>query len=71
MAGPLMASEALSLTAVELLADDALVAEAGRELARRVGGRGLSPPRFGDVGVMTRAPEEFWSAAWDSRPAPG
>ena len=71
MAGPLMASEALSLTAVELLADAALVAEAGRELARRVGGRGLSPPRFGDVGVMTRAPEEFWSAAWDSRPASG
>ena len=35
-----MASEALALTAVELLADPALVAEARRELTRRVG----SPP---------------------------
>jgi aminobenzoyl-glutamate utilization protein B len=67
--GPLMASEALALTAVELLADAELVAEAGRELARRVGGSPLSPPRCGDVAAMTKAPEEFWSAAWRSEPS--
>ena len=54
LAGPLMASEALALTAVELLVDPALVAEAGRELTRRVGSRPLSPPRCGDFAVMTR-----------------
>jgi aminobenzoyl-glutamate utilization protein B len=64
--GPLMASEALALAAVELLADPRLVAEARRELAARVGGRALSPPRAGDFAVMTRAPEAFWSATWRS-----
>jgi len=63
-AGPLMASEALALTTVELLADPGLVAEAGREVVRRVGGRPLSPPRCGNFEVMSRAPAAFWSATW-------
>jgi aminobenzoyl-glutamate utilization protein B len=70
LAGPLMASEALALTAVELLVDPGLVAEAGCELTRRVGSRPLSPPRCGDFAVMTRAPEEFWNATWRGGPAP-
>jgi aminobenzoyl-glutamate utilization protein B len=70
LAGPRMASEALALTAVELLADPALVAEAGRELTRRLGSRPLSPPRCGDFAVMTRAPEEFWNATWRGGAAP-
>jgi aminobenzoyl-glutamate utilization protein B len=68
LAGPLMASEALALTAVELIADPAVVAEAGRELADRVGDRRLSPPRFGDLTVMTRAPDAFWRATWGGTP---
>lgn len=64
LAGPLMASEALALTAVELLAEPALVAEAGRELAGRVGSRVLSSARYGDFAAMTRAPEAFWGATW-------
>jgi aminobenzoyl-glutamate utilization protein B len=64
LAGPLMASEALALAAVELLADPRVVTEAAQELARRVDGRPLSPPRAGDFAVMTRAPEAFWSATW-------
>ena len=66
LAGPLMASEALTLTAVELLAEPDIVQVAGRELRRRVGDRRLPPPRYGDFAVMTRAPEAFWSAAWSS-----
>jgi aminobenzoyl-glutamate utilization protein B len=62
--GPLMASEALALTAVELLAEPALVAEAARELAGRVGSRELSAPRYGDFATMTRAPDAFWGATW-------
>jgi aminobenzoyl-glutamate utilization protein B len=64
MPGPLMASEALALAAVELLANPRLLTEAAQELAQRVDGRALSPPRAGDFTVMTRAPETFWSATW-------
>lgn len=62
--GPLMASEALALTTVELLAEPALVADAARELAGRVGSRALSAPRYGDFATMTRAPDAFWGATW-------
>jgi aminobenzoyl-glutamate utilization protein B len=64
LAGPRMASEALALTAVELLVDPALIGEARSELTGRVGERPPSPPRLGDFAVMTRAPETFWSATW-------
>jgi aminobenzoyl-glutamate utilization protein B len=66
LAGPLMASEALALTAVELLAEPDIVRAAGRELRRRVGDRRLPAPRYADFAVMARAPEAFWSAAWSA-----
>jgi aminobenzoyl-glutamate utilization protein B len=66
LAGPLMASEALAVTAVALLAEPGVVRAAQTELARRVGDVPLSRPRYGDFTVMTRAPESFWSAAWRS-----
>ena len=69
--GPLMASEALALTAVELLADPELVAAARRELGQRVGNRPLSPPRCGDFEVMTRAPAAFWGGTWTADDALG
>jgi aminobenzoyl-glutamate utilization protein B len=62
--GPLMASEALALTVVELLAEPVLIAEARRELAGRVGSRPVSAPEYGDFATMTRAPEAFWGATW-------
>ena len=64
LAGPLMASEALALTAVQLLAEPALVVEARQELAGRIGSRVLSAPRYGDFTAMTLAPDAFWSATW-------
>jgi aminobenzoyl-glutamate utilization protein B len=64
--GPLMASEALALAAVELLADPSRVAAAQAELAARVGGRRLTAPQWGGFEVMTGSPRAFWDATWVS-----
>ena len=59
-----MASEGLALTALELLARPDAVEAAKAELRERVGGRRLSPPRYGAFRLLTEAPERFWDAAW-------
>jgi aminobenzoyl-glutamate utilization protein B len=64
LAGPLMASEALALTAVQLLAEPALVGAARQELTERVGSTTTSTPRYGDFTAMTQAPDAFWAATW-------
>ncbi|HEX3065997.1 MAG TPA: peptidase dimerization domain-containing protein [Dongiaceae bacterium] len=62
--GPLMASEALALTAIELMTSpDALVA-ARAELQRRREGVTIEPPPLGAWNTMTAAPERFWDATW-------
>ncbi len=63
-AGALMASEALAIACVRLLAQPALVAQAKDELTRRVGGRELSPPRLGAWRTLTGNPRSFWDATW-------
>ena len=62
--GGLMASEGLALTAVDLLSAPATIVEAKNELASRVNGRRLSPPRYGGFDLMTKSPETFWDATW-------
>jgi aminobenzoyl-glutamate utilization protein B len=62
--GPLMASEALALTAVELITAPAMLAEAKAELQQRLAGRKLAPPPLGAWRTMTTAPESFWDATW-------
>ena len=62
--GGLMASEGLALTAIDLMAEPSEIAEAKIELAGRVNGRKLSPPRYGGSELMTAAPETFWDATW-------
>src|SRR5579871_4527245 len=62
--GPLMASEALALTAVELMTAAPVLAEAKAELQRRRGGRTIAPPLLGAHRTMTTAPETFWDATW-------
>ena len=62
--GGLMASEGVALTAVDLLESPIAIAEAKKELAERVGGRKLSPPRYGAFDLMTTAPETFWDGTW-------
>jgi len=62
--GPLMASEALALTAVELMTTAPVLADAKAELQRRRAGRTIAPPPLGAFRTMTTAPETFWDATW-------
>jgi aminobenzoyl-glutamate utilization protein B len=62
--GGLMASEGLTLAAVDLFGDPATIAEAKGELKTRVNGRSLSPPRCGGFELMTTSPETFWDGTW-------
>lgn len=62
--GPLMASEALALTATELMTSAPDLAEAKAELERRRAGRTITPPPLGAYRTMTTAPETFWDATW-------
>jgi aminobenzoyl-glutamate utilization protein B len=59
-----MASEALALTAVELMTTAPVLADAKAELQRRRAGRTIAPPPLGAFRTMTTAPETFWDATW-------
>jgi aminobenzoyl-glutamate utilization protein B len=65
-AGPLAASHALALAAVQLLAAPDTIREAKAELARRTEGIVLSEPRIGALETLTKNPAAFWSATWTS-----
>ena len=62
--GPLMASEALALTAVELLTRPDLIAAAKDELATRVSGRTITTRVTGVAPIMIADPLAFWEARW-------
>lgn len=62
--GALMATEALALAGLTLLATPSLVAGAKAELQRRTGGLDISPPIVGAWRTLTREPERFWDATW-------
>ncbi len=62
--GPLMASEALALAAVELLVRPDLVATARDELDQRTRQMHVPAPEFGLFDVLTGQPEAFWDASW-------
>ncbi|TDQ78430.1 aminobenzoyl-glutamate utilization protein B [Dongia mobilis] len=63
-AGPLMASEVLTLGTLDLIQSPATVAQAKAELARRIAGRTIGEPRIGAWHTMTEAPDSFWDATW-------
>ncbi len=63
--GALLATQALALGAVRLLAKPALVAEAKAELKTRTAGAALPLPRVGALKTLAKAPESFWAATWD------
>lgn len=65
-AGPLMASEALAMATVDLLARPQQLELANQELRGRVAGQELSAPFVGGFEVLTRHPERFWDASWVS-----
>lgn len=62
--GPLMASEALALAAVELMSRPELVDAARHELERRTQGLHIPAPECGLFDVLTQRPEAFWDASW-------
>lgn len=64
--GGCFAGRAMALAAIDLLADPSPVAAAREELAERVGGRALSPPRCGGYRTMTADPRSFWDGTWIS-----
>jgi aminobenzoyl-glutamate utilization protein B len=62
--GPLMASEGLALAAVELMQRPELLAQAKAELAERIAGQTIAPPRYGLKSVLANDPAAFWDASW-------
>ena len=62
--GALMATAALALGGIALLANPSLVAEAKTELARRTEGLDITPPIVGAWNTLTKEPERFWDATW-------
>jgi aminobenzoyl-glutamate utilization protein B len=62
--GPLMASEALTIAAVELTQRPDLLAAAKAELADRIGGQTIAPPLYGARAILTTDPAAFWDASW-------
>ena len=62
--GPLMASEALALAAVDLLTRPDTIAAAKQELRQRTCGRSIVVPITGIAEVMARDPAAFWEARW-------
>jgi aminobenzoyl-glutamate utilization protein B len=63
--GPLMASEALAITAFELFSDEALIQRIADEYADRTGGKSVDMARIGATATLTRSPEKFWDCTWD------
>lgn len=62
--GALMASEALAISAFQLLVDPSVVAGAKAELSRRAAGVDLGAPAFGAFETMQQRPAAFWDASW-------
>lgn len=62
--GALMATAALALAGLALLAKPSLVEDAKAELADRTAGLEISAPIVGAWNTLTKEPERFWDATW-------
>jgi aminobenzoyl-glutamate utilization protein B len=62
--GPMMASEALAIAAVQLVSTPSLIEDAKRELSRRTEGVDIAPPLFGTREILASDPAAFWDASW-------
>lgn len=63
-AGPLMASEVLGLTTIEVMENPEIVEAAKAELEVRRAGKAVPKPRVGAFKSLTENPESFWDASW-------
>jgi len=59
-----MASEALAIAIVGLMAKPDTVEEAKSELGERTRGLALSEPQIGALRTMRSDPAGFWAATW-------
>jgi aminobenzoyl-glutamate utilization protein B len=62
--GPLMASEALAMGAITLLASPETIATAKAELSERTGGKRIPGPAPTISDVLAKDPQSFWDATW-------
>ena len=63
--GPLMASEALALSATTLIQSPHIVLAAQAELAQRIKGQSIPKPSLTISDVLARDPQSFWDATWE------
>ncbi len=63
-AGALMASQAITLSVIDLLTNQHIIDKSREELKTRVAGINLDPPRYGKNRVFTKNPKSFWDATW-------
>ena len=62
--GPLMASEALALTSINLLKNPEILKEAKEELKKKTQNIQITKPRLGAFKTMTQNPKSFWDGTW-------
>lgn len=62
--GPIMAAEVLGLGAVDLILHPETLDRAKEELARRVEGKLVTPPRVGAKRTLAEQPQSFWDRSW-------
>ena len=62
--GPLMASEALALTSINLLKNPEILKEAKEELKKKTQNIKITKPRLGAFKTMTQNPKSFWDGTW-------
>ncbi len=63
-AGPLMVSEALALTIVNLLSNPELIEKSQKELMQKTEGIIIGSPRLGAFKTLTQFPKLFWEGTW-------
>ena len=62
--GASFAGKAITMAAIEILAEPGIIDAARQELARRTEGYVIGEPRCGGFEVMTTSPESFWDGSW-------
>ncbi len=62
--GLLACSKTIFLTAMDILNDPGIVAQAKEELGRRTAGQDIDPPRYAAIKDLALDPKTFWDGSW-------